>query len=125
MSLLDDFKTRFANDPSLDLVAIENNWQAYDPVYMCYYCYEYPSSDTCVNEAIFQLIAHMSIVEGDGTNGGGVAPIKDIESKSWASESVTYGAVDNQSPFYNYFNSTKYGQRFMMIIRPNQGAVFV
>jgi len=127
MALLDDFKARFANDPNLDLVAIENNWQAYDPVYMCYFCYQYPTGNDCKNEAIFQLIAHMSLVEGDGVIGGGsgISPSKGVASKSWGSESVTYGTVSDESSFYNYFNSTKYGQRFLMIIRSNQGAFFV
>jgi len=120
MSLLDDFKARFANDENLDLTEIENNWQAYDPVWQCYYCVEY-GVNACQDEAIYQLIAHMSASEESDTG----APIKGVQSKSWGSESVTYGQVNNTGEYYSWLNSTKYGQRFYILTLSNQGGFFV
>lgn len=120
MSLLDDFKVRFANDSKLDLVAIENDWASLDPVWQCYYCEEY-GADSCTDEAIFQLIAHMWLIESKPNP----SPNKGVASKSWGSESTTYAQVDGSSRMEDYFNSTVYGQRFYQITRSNRGVFFV
>lgn len=120
MSLLDDFKVRFANDSRLDLVAIEADWASLDPVWMCYYCFEY-GQDDCTDEAIFNLIAHLWLAESSSKT----APIKSIASKSVSSVSVSYTASNDSSNNTLFFNTSIYGQRFLRIASQRMGGFFV
>jgi hypothetical protein len=120
MSILDDFKTRFAKDCKLPLDEIEACWSTLDPNWYCYYCFEYGAND-CTDEAILNLIAHLWTVE----NASSTAPIKGVASKSWQSESVTYATSSDDSDMRTFFNTSIYGQRFLRLIHSNQGGFFV
>ena len=120
MSLLDDFKARFANDERLDLDAIENDWASLDPVWHCYYCFEY-GQDPCTDEAIFNLIAHLWISESSSS----LSPVKSTQSKSVGSVSVSYNASSMNDPNYQFFAGSIYGQRFWNIASSRMGGFFV
>tara|TARA_R100000655_G_scaffold15789_3_gene34806 strand:+ start:10598 stop:10960 length:363 start_codon:yes stop_codon:yes gene_type:complete len=120
MSLLDDFKVRFQNDSKLDLVAIENDWASLDPIWNCYYCFNY-GQDSCTDEAIFNLIAHLWLAESSSKT----SPIKPTQSKSVGSVSVTYNASDDASNNTLFYNTTIYGQRFLRLSMKNRGGYFV
>ncbi len=120
MSILDDFKTRFAKDCKLDLVKIEACWSALDPIWECYYCFEY-GADACKDEAILNLIAHLWTVE----DASSTSPIKGVASQSWQSESITFSTSSDDSDMRTFFNTSVYGQRFLRLIHSNQGGYFV
>lgn len=120
MSILDDFKARFEKDCKLDLEAIEACWNTLDPIWKCYYCFEYGQND-CTDEAILNLIAHLWIVESSQST----ASMKGVSSKSWGGESVTYSPSSDDSDMRTFFNTSVYGQRYLRLIYHNQGGYFV
>ena len=121
MALLDDFKVRFANDTKLDLTAIEANWATLDLVWECYYGVQY-GSNSCDDEAIFQLIAHLWIAEKQTNN---TSPLREVQSKSVGSVSGTYTTTSENSPFFAFFNTSIYGQRFLQLTQKNRGVFYV
>lgn len=120
MSLLDDFKARFANDEKLDLVAIENDWASLDPIWHCYYCFEY-GQDACTDEAIYNLIAHLWLAESSSKT----SPIKSTQSKSVGSVSVSYTPSNDNSNNTLFYSTSIYGQRFLRLSMKNRGGYFV
>ena len=117
MALIDDFKTRF---PQLDTAAIDVLWASLEASWPCYYGFEY-GSNACTDEAILNLIAHLFVVEQESQTSSGSQ--KDISSQSVGSVSVTYsgGSVDSSS--IQFFNTTIYGQKFLMLIKNRMGAL--
>jgi len=120
MSLLDDFKVRFANDKKLNLAAIEADWASLDPIWNCYYCFDY-GQNACTDEAIFNLIAHLWIVESKSK----ASPIKSIASKSVAALSTSYTPGNDSSSNTLFYSTSIYGQRFMRIASQRMGGFFV
>ena len=120
MSLLDDFKTRFENDPKLDLALIEADWASLDPIWNCYYCFEY-GQNACTDEAIFNLIAHLWLAE----NATKTAPIKSAASKSVGSVSVSYTPSNDSSNNTLFYSTSIYGQRFLRIASQRMGGYVV
>ena len=68
-------------------------------------------------EAILNLIAHLVIVDSIP----GSAPARLLISKSAGSVSGSYASPVVSSFSDEYFNTTRYGQRFKMITRANYG----
>ena len=120
MSLLDDFKERFKNDSKLDLDAIEADWGSLDPEWYCYYCFEY-GQNACTDEAIFNLIAHLWLLESASKT----SPVKDAQSKSVGSVSISYAAIDGMSANDAFYSTSIYGQRFLRLSMKNRGGYFV
>jgi len=120
MSLLDDFKERFKNDSKLDLDAIEADWDSLDPEWYCYYCCEY-GQNPCDDEAIFNLIAHLWLLESSSKT----SPIKSTQSKSVGSVSVSYTPSNDNSNNTLFYSTSIYGQRFLRLIMGNRGGYFV
>ena len=120
MALLDDFKTRFANDGRLDLAAIEADWASLDPQWKCYYGCEFGAND-CGDEAIFNLIAHLWIAESSTK----ATPMKGVDSKSVGSVSVSFSTSGDNSERALFFNTSIYGQRFLRITSSRMGGFFV
>lgn len=120
MALLDDFKTRFANDSKLDLVAIEADWASLDPIWNCYFCFDYGQND-CTDEAIFNLIAHLWLAE----NTTKTSPIKSTSNKSVGSVSVAYTQSNDSSNNTLFYSTSIYGQRFLRLTMGNRGGFFV
>lgn len=117
MALIDDFKDRF---PEFDPDEVDTYLPELINEYPCYFNCEYGQTD-CGDAAILQLLAHMFVVETNPNT----APYKSTASKSVGSVSVSYnpGSSDYLS---QYFNTTKYGQRFLlMTAKLGQGGYFV
>lgn len=115
MALIDDFKTRF---PEFPATVVDQYIPILENVWPCYYGRDY---DGCNKEAILNLIAHLMTIE---TRGGSAAS-RTVASKSVGSVSVSFSASDSQSQLSGFFNSTKYGQRFMMLASQFSGPKFV
>jgi hypothetical protein len=117
MSLIADFKVRF---PEFDSTAVDLAWPNLDAVWCCYYGGSYVSG-TCVGNAILNLIAHLFVV-GSNTSSKSVKAVASW-SVSGVSESFTGGATP--SAFSEFFNTTKYGQAYLLMIANSRGAIFV
>jgi len=116
MAISDDFIARFPQFDPVDQDALDNAINEYQ----CYFNCEY-GNDDCADAAILQLLAHMYVIETTPNN----APSKATASKAVGNVSVSYvqGATDSLTL---YFNTTKYGQRFLqMTAKCGQGAFFV
>lgn len=117
MALIDDFKTRFPEFNSIEVDTyfplIENTWD-------CYYGGSY--TNECDQEAILNLLAHLFVDETTS----GTESNKVIQSKSVGSVSVSYANnTYSGGERYDFFSSTKYGKRFLMLTQKNKGAYFV
>lgn len=114
MALIDDFKARF---PEFATAVVDQYIPILEPVWPCYYNKSY---EACNQEAILNLVAHLMVLE---TTAGNDGP-KTVASKSVGSVSVSY-AVDPAQNGGSMFNSTKYGQRFLLLTRSQYGGVAV
>lgn len=117
MALIDDFKTRF---PVFTPATVDATFPLIEVTWPCYFGGSYESA--CNKEIILNLLAHLFV---DETNAG-TSSIKSVDSKSVGSVSVSYSAsTATGGEGYDFFKSTKYGQRFWMMTRSNVGAYFV
>ena len=116
MALLADFKARF---PAFDTTVADTWVPILENVYTDYYNREYVP---VYQEPILNLIAHLITMETTG----GAAGVQQVASKSVGSVSVSYQAgAQSQSANDVFFNATKYGQRFLQLIRHDRGGVAV
>ena len=116
MSLTDDFKARF---PEFATATVDTYLPILEPVWPCYFNRTY---EDCTKEAVLNLVAHLLVME----TGSGSASIKDVQSKSVGSVSVSYAtATQSGGQMYDMFNATKYGQRFMLLARSRYGGIAV
>lgn len=120
MTILDDFKARF---PEIDPTIADQLVPVYEPVYPCYYGGSYTVA--CDKEAILLLIAHLIVLDPAFTGSSGVAPSKDVASKSVASVSTSYTAGATGSDLKVWLNSTRYGQMFNMVTASHSGPQFL
>ena len=117
MALMDDFIARFSE---FDSAAVTTAWPALEAMWPCYYKFTYGSSN-CVNEAIFQLIAHLFVV----TSSESSAAKKVVSGQSVGSVSQSFAVVVPANGRKEFFGSTKYGQQFLVLTASRQGAFFV
>ncbi len=117
MALIDDFKARF---PQFNTDTVDTLWSSLEASWPCYYCFEYGNND-CTDEAILNLIAHLFVIEKASLTSNG--PDKDISSQSVGNVSVTYSAGSGDSRNTQFFNTTIYGQKFLMLIKNRMGAL--
>ena len=117
MALIDDFKARF---PQFDAAAIDSLWSSFEASWPCYYGFEY-GNNACTDEAIFNLIAHLFVIEQESQTSNGAK--KDISSQSVGNVSVTYSGGGSDSSNVQFFNTTVYGQKFLMLIKNRMGAL--
>jgi hypothetical protein len=115
MALIDDFKSRF---PEFDSGDVDQYFPVLQPMWPCYYGGNI--DDACDREIIFNLIAHLMVGEISDSQSASRA----VGSKSVGSVSVSYQGGDT-SPRGDYFNTTKYGARFLQLTQKNTGARFV
>ena len=116
MALIDDFKTRF---PEFDTAVVDQYLPILDGVWPCYYGKPY---EDCNQEAVLNLVAHLLIGESSASK----AAAHVVASKSVGSVSTSYAAMSHTGGAgYDYFSTTKYGQRFWMLTRHNFGGVAV
>ena len=116
MALIDDFKTRF---PNFDTTTVDEVLPTLENVWPCYYGGSYNLE--CDKEIILNLLAHLFISETASSN----ESIKGVASKSVGSVSTSYVANSQQNSNTDFFNTTKYGQRYIMLTSKNAGGVFV
>lgn len=118
MALIDDFKARF---PEFSATSVDMYLPAISSLWQCYYPrgdYSHP----CDREAILNLLAHMFVGEINADS----SSARTISSQSVGSVSVGYEANSSSSSrLAESYLSTKYGQRFLMLINGRHGGVAV
>lgn len=115
MALIDDFKARFKE---FDTAVVDEFMPILEPLYPCYYGGEYTS---CNKEKILNLLAHLMVLETNSSQ----SAVKDIQSQSVGEISVTYATAMTPSERNLFFNTTKYGQRFLLLTSSRIGGFFV
>ena len=115
MALLDDFKARFPEfgvaDADRYIPILETVWPEY---------FGKPYADN--KEAVLNLNAHLMV--GEISTSKESAQI--VSSESVGSVSTSYASPTHEGgALYDFFNSTKYGQRFWMLTKNKRGGVAV
>lgn len=119
MALIDDFKARF---PEFDETQVDTYLPILEPVWPAYYAVEYDPTNARNKEAILNLIAHLFVYEVRTS----AAASKEVASKTVGSVSTSYvQSAHSSGQLYDTFSTTKYGQRFLLLIRSNYGGVAV
>ncbi len=118
------FETRFpvATYPQFDTATLDAFFASNAAIFCCYYNKPF-GTDTCTDESIFLVIAHLITLDQKSTTN--TSSVKDVASKSVEGVSITYATTGNTSESDAFFNSTVYGQKFLQINRFNHGGVFV
>ena len=117
MTLLADFKLRV---PELDNAQTDTVIPRLEPVWSCYYGGLYELE--CEKEVILNLLAHLFVDETSASSSN----LKSVASKSVGSVSVSYTTASySGGEGYDFFATTKYGKRFLMLTRSSMGGVFV
>lgn len=108
-----DFESRFPEITQADrdayLDQLENVWQFY-----------FDKGYEENKEIVLNLLAHLMFMEKSSGSG----PIQAMQSKSAGSVSASFHGRE-QGGMMDFFGSTKYGQRYMHLIRLSGGAKFV
>jgi len=118
VALIDDFKARFIE---FETATVDTYLPILEPVYPAYYALSYTAS-AVTKEATLNLLAHLLVMETSTSS----ASVKDVQSKSVGSVSVSYAnATQAGGELFDFFNSTKYGQRFMLLTRNRYGGMAV
>lgn len=115
MALVDDIKARF---PEFDAAVVDQYVPTLAPVWPCYYGGDY--DQPCDREIILNLVAHLLT----GEQAASQSASRSAQSKSVGSVSVSYGTAESNRTA-DFFLTTKYGQRFMMLTQSNIGGAFV
>ncbi len=121
MSFVDDFEARF---PELveryTSELVEDTIPLLEPSFIIYYGLPYgnnPKSD----QAILMMAAHLLIVQLASSSN----QFNQFSSNSVGNVSGSFFLPQNTTELRTFFNSTKYGQQFLLLIRSRQGGVFV
>lgn len=114
MALADDLRQRF---PELDAEQIVTYAPILEPVYPAYFVGNYSAAKD--REIIHNLLAHLLIMETRNTNGAGV---RTVVSRTVGSVSESYADNSSKSQQAEFFSSTKYGQRFLLLTSYRRGA---
>jgi hypothetical protein len=113
--ILDDFRAKFPEFASISDDVINSLIAEYK----CYYNLGY-DENCCKKPAILYLIAHLVFLYQNPST----APIRETSSQSVGSVSVSF-SVGSKTNRESFFNSTSYGQRFLLLICPVAGASIV
>lgn len=116
MALIDDFKTRF---PEFDTAVVDQFFPIVEPVYPCYFGGDLETP--CDKEAALNLIAHLIVLEDRDKQ----TSLRTTQSRSAGGVSLSYAASANGRSTSGFFDTTKYGQRFLVLTQHNIGAAFV
>jgi len=116
MALIDDFKTRF---PEFDTAVVDQFFPVIEPVYSCYFGGDV--NVPCDKEAALNLLAHLLVGETRTSSKAS----RTTSSKSVGSVSVSYGESSGGRSNADFFNTTKYGQRYLVLTQHNIGGYFV
>jgi hypothetical protein len=115
--LIDAFKLRF---PELDTALVDAEVPGLVLVYKGYYNFEYGANDI-TDEAIFNLIAHLFLTETTPS----VQALKEVASQGALGVSTSFTTSGVTGRLNEFFNWSKYGQRFLMLTQKRQGALLV
>lgn len=115
MSLISDFKARF---PEFSEAVVDQYIPILEPVWSCYFAGSYTN---CNREVVLNLLAHLMVIETNQGTGG----LKSTNSRSVGSVSESYSSSTTTGKNADFFKTTKYGQRFMMLTKFRSGGVFV
>lgn len=117
MALIDDFRDRF---PEFDAAVVDQYLPILEPIWPCYYGGEYVTD--CDKEVVLNLVAHLLTTETQA----GSSNVQTVQSKSVGNVSASYVAgYASTSERMQWFRSTKYGSRYLLLTRSRQGGVFV
>lgn len=117
MALADDLRQRF---PELDDEQIVTYTPILEPVYPAYFVGNYAVAKD--REIILNLLAHLLIMETGNPTGAGV---RTVVSRTVGSVSESYADNSSKSQQAEFFSSTKYGQRFLLLTSYRRGALVV
>lgn len=118
MALIDDFKARF---PDFATATVDTYLPIVEPVYPAYYTLEY-TANAATKEATLNLLAHLIVLESNDT----ASSVKGIQSKSVGSISVSHEAISHAGgEMFDFYNTTKYGQRFWQLTSRRYGGIAV
>lgn len=115
MPTTEQFKTRFPEFSSVE----DSKVAAVDAQWPCYYGAKFGVS-TCDDEIILLVMAHLLTFETTTS----AASKKELASKSVGSVSLSYN-LTSATETSEFYNTTKYGQRALMLMRNNSGGFFV
>jgi len=117
MTVADEFKIRF---PEFDPATVDQYIPILEPVWSCYWGGDYTTP--CGQEIVLNLLAHMLTVETSAGSGN----IKTDQSKSVGNVSISYSqGYAPASERKGWFQTTKYGARYMWLTSRNAGGFFV
>ena len=117
MAIIDDFKLRFP-PPEFSVADVDEKLPSFIDTYTCYYNAEYVTD--CDKEIILQLLAHLLYRQLLVTQ----QPIQTASSHSVGSVSESFNSPMSGNLIY-FFNTSKYGQTFIMLTSKRIGSVFV
>ena len=113
--LLDDFKSRF---PEFGAAVADQYIPILESVWPSYYGRTYAENP----EIVLQLVAHLLV--GETQTSKSAAQV--VASKSVGSVSTRFVAASHSGGAnFDFFQNTKYGQRFWMMTKNKHGAVAV
>jgi len=116
VALSDDFKARF---PEFAPATVDQYLPILEPVWPCYYGRAYLA---CDQETILNLVAHLLVQETSSN----ASASQVVQSKSVGSVSVSFATQSHSGgAMFDFFNTTKYGQRFWMLTKNRHGGVAV
>jgi len=119
---IDDFKLRFA---CFDEAVVDSLFPALEQTIECYYCGDYENND-CDKEIILQLLAHLITVESSANaEARRTVASKSVDGVSVSFESSNTSGGAPASSGLGFFNSTRYGQQYLLLTASNLGGVFV
>lgn len=124
MALIDDFKTRFPNIPA---ASVDTYLPLYtnNNTYRCYYDFDY-GVDTCDNEIILTLLAHLLTLDlNDINSSNNGSPTQTVASRAVGNVSESYVDYPIDSTKDEFFMTTRYGRLYLQLIKKNLGGVFV
>lgn len=116
MALIDDFKARF---PEFNSTLVDENFSNVEEDYPLFYDKFYGESEK-TDKVILMLLAHLFAVETDPSQG----QYNQFSSNSVRSVSGSFSLPAITTEWRSFFNSKKYGQRFLLMIRKRQGVLF-
>ncbi|MFX4154239.1 DUF4054 domain-containing protein [Aliarcobacter butzleri] len=117
MAMIDDFKAKF---PMISTATVDTYFPLFEDNYKCYYGADY-GVNTCDNEAILYLLAHLITVTNQSALTGS-GPVLAIASESVDGVSTSYFMGNGNTNLNDsFFLSTIYGQIYLQLISKNYG----
>lgn len=110
-----------ARFPEFNESDVANYINGINAAWPCIYGGEYGVT-SCQDEIILNLAAHLYAI--DSGRGSSSSPVNSVASKSVGDESTSYNYADMSSKEL-FFSTTRYGQRYWLLISFRSGAVFV